>query len=141
MPRRSSIAALPYDLPVRMLDGSPDAIVICDRAGIVRYWNAAAARVFGFCVTEGLGVSIHLIIPDRLRYRHLVGRQRLRRGTRYGEANCLRYRHCTRTAGRSQSSSLSNSWRMATSDRMGGCDHPHVTERFIRDKDRHAQVL
>ena len=67
MPTRDAIAALPHDLPIRILDGSPDAILICDHGGTVRYWNAAAERVFGFRVTEALGVSMNLIIPERLR--------------------------------------------------------------------------
>ena len=67
MATRSSFGALPQDLPVRILDGSPDAVLIGDRAGVVRYWNAAAERVFGFSVTEALGASMNLIIPGRLR--------------------------------------------------------------------------
>jgi PAS domain S-box-containing protein len=55
MPARGSVAALPPELPFRILDGSPDAILVCDHAGTVRYWNAAAERVFGFGVTEALG--------------------------------------------------------------------------------------
>jgi PAS domain S-box-containing protein len=39
--------AIPHDLPQRILDGSPDAIQVSDPAGTVRYWNAAAERVFG----------------------------------------------------------------------------------------------
>ena len=61
---RGPLGALPQDLPVRILDGSPDAILICDRAGVVRYWNAAAERVFGFSATEALGASMNLIIPE-----------------------------------------------------------------------------
>ena len=61
---------IPHELPRRLLDGSPDAILICDRAGLVRYWNASAERVFGFSSAEVLGVSMDLIIPERLRGRH-----------------------------------------------------------------------
>jgi PAS domain S-box-containing protein len=64
------MAALPPDLAERLLDGSPDAILICDPAGTVRYWNAAAERIFGFPATEAIGVSMNLIIPERLRARH-----------------------------------------------------------------------
>jgi len=67
------MSALPNDLPLRILDGSPDAILICDRTGTLRYWNAAAERVFGFRVAEALGVSLNLIIPEPLRARHWVG--------------------------------------------------------------------
>lgn len=67
------MSALPNDLPLRILNGSPDAILICDRTGTVRYWNAAAERVFGFPVTEALGVSMNLIIPEPFRVRHWIG--------------------------------------------------------------------
>lgn len=71
--RVTSTAALPADLPGRILDGSPDAVLICDRSGIVRYWNAAAERVFGFSAPDALGRSMDLIIPERLRARHWRG--------------------------------------------------------------------
>ena len=78
------MSALPNDLPLRILDGSPDAILICDRTGTVRYWNAAAERVFGFRVAEALGVSLNLIIPEPLRARHWGGWEALR--DRYARA-------------------------------------------------------
>jgi PAS domain S-box-containing protein len=88
---RGPLGALPQDLPVRILDGSPDAILICDRAGVVRYWNAAAERVFGFSATEALGASMNLIIPERLRVRHWAGWEAaMTTGvTRYGEGQLL----------------------------------------------------
>lgn len=91
IPDRGSAAALPRDLPGRLLDESPDAILICDRSGIVRYWNAAAERVFGFTATEALGGSMNLIIPERLRARHWVGwESAMKTGvTRYGEGQLL----------------------------------------------------
>jgi nitric oxide dioxygenase len=91
MPTRGSMAVLPHDLAERILDGSPDAILICDPTGIVRYWNAAAERVFGFPVAEALGVSMNLIIPERLRARHWAAWEAtMRTGiTRYGEGQLL----------------------------------------------------
>lgn len=85
------MTALPDDLPRRVLDGSPDAILISDHGGTVRYWNAAAERVFGFRATEALGVSMDLIIPERLRGRHWAGWETtMRTGiTRYGEGQML----------------------------------------------------
>ena len=83
--------ALPDDLPMRILDGSPDAILICDRLGIVCYWNAAAERVFGFRSDETRGVSMDLIIPERFRARHWVGWEAaMKTGiTRYGDGRLL----------------------------------------------------
>ncbi len=66
-------AGLPDDLPTRIVEGSPDAILICNRDGIVRFWNAAAERVFGFSVREAVGVSMNLIIPEPFRARHWIG--------------------------------------------------------------------
>jgi PAS domain S-box-containing protein len=85
------MTALPDDLPRRVLDGSPDAILISDHVGTVRYWNAAAERVFGFRATEALGVSMDFIIPERLRGRHWAGWETtMRTGvTRYGEGQML----------------------------------------------------
>jgi PAS domain S-box-containing protein len=50
-----------------------DAVVICDRDGVIRVWNAAAERLFGFAPTEALGSSLDLIVPERLRARHWAG--------------------------------------------------------------------
>ncbi|WP_416899890.1 MAG: PAS domain-containing protein [Minwuia sp.] len=51
----------------------PDAVVISDREGIIRFWNAGAERVFGFAADEALGQSLDIIIPERLRRRHWDG--------------------------------------------------------------------
>ena len=85
------MAALPHDLAERLLDGSPDAILICDPAGMVRYWNAAAERIFGFPVTEVLGESMNLIIPERFRARHWAAWEAtMKTGiTRYGGGQLL----------------------------------------------------
>ena len=61
------------DLAARVLDGSSDAILVCDRNGVVRSWNQGAERIFGFTRSEALGASLDLIIPDSLRSRHWAG--------------------------------------------------------------------
>jgi PAS domain S-box-containing protein len=88
---REQGGSLLQELAVRILDGSPDAVLICDRAGIVRYWNAAAERIFGFSAAEAVGASMDLIIPERLRARHWAGWERVMRTgiTRYGEGQLL----------------------------------------------------
>jgi PAS domain S-box-containing protein len=143
MPPGGSIAALPHDLPVRILDGSPDAILICDHAGTVRYWNVAAERVFGFHVAEALGVSMNLIIPERLRARHWAGWEAtMRTGvTRYGEGQLLAV-PALHKDGRQVSIEFSIQliknangqieWVVAVIR--------EVTERFIREKDLRAQL-
>jgi len=85
------LTSLPPDLYGRILAGSPDAILICDSAGMVRSWNAAAERVFGFGTTEAVGASVELIIPERLRARHWAGwEETMRTGvTHYSEGQLL----------------------------------------------------
>ena len=143
MPTRDSIAALPRDLPLRILDGSPDAILICDFSGTVRYWNAAAERVFGFRVTEALGVSMNLIIPERLRARHWAGWEAtMRTGvTRYGEGQLLAV-PALHKDGRLVSIEFSI---QLIKDADGQIEWVvavirDVTERFTREKDLRAQL-
>lgn len=83
--------SLPHNLAGRILDGSPDAILVCDHAGTVRYWNTAAERVFGFRAAETVGASMDLIIPERLRVRHWTGWESAMKSgsTRYGEGQLL----------------------------------------------------
>jgi PAS domain S-box-containing protein len=57
----------------QVVEALGDAIVICDRDGVIRLWNAAAERLFGFTRTDALGKSLDLIIPERLRERHWTG--------------------------------------------------------------------
>ena len=82
---------LPRDVAARILDGSPDAVLVCDRTGTERYWNWAVERVFGFGETEAVGASMDLIIPDRLRARHWAGWDAAMKNgtTRYGEGQLL----------------------------------------------------
>src|SRR5947209_19861917 len=61
------------DVANAILDAAADAVVGCDRAGIITFWNAGAARIFGYSAGEALGQSLDLIIPERLRARHWSG--------------------------------------------------------------------
>jgi PAS domain S-box-containing protein len=61
------------ELPERILDAVEEAVLACDRSGVVRYWNPAAERLFGFSRDEAVGASMELIIPQRLRKRHWSG--------------------------------------------------------------------
>lgn len=47
-----------------LLNESPDAAIVTDTDGSVLYWNAAAARIFGYASEEALGRHLHdLIVP------------------------------------------------------------------------------
>lgn len=60
-------------LLLQLLQDSPDAILIADRDGAIRFWNTGAERMFGHTSTEALGQSLDLIIPENLRARHWQG--------------------------------------------------------------------
>lgn len=76
-----------YELVAR----SADAIVYADSEGVIRFWNAGAARIFGFAEDEAIGQSLDLIIPQSLRQRHWQGfDQTMRTGeSRYGAGDIL----------------------------------------------------
>jgi PAS domain S-box-containing protein len=56
-----------------LLSAMGDALVVCDTAGRVTVWNAAAERLFGHSQAEALGQRMDMIVPERLRKRHWDG--------------------------------------------------------------------
>ncbi len=75
----------------QIVEGSPDAIILADREGTIRLWNAGAEMIFGFTAAEAVGQSMDIIIPERLRARHWDGyRKTMETGvTRYGHGDLL----------------------------------------------------
>jgi PAS domain S-box-containing protein len=75
----------------RLVRDCPDAVIYADADGLIRFWNAAATRIFGFAAEEALGQSLDLIIPERLRARHWAGYRKVMAGTpsRYGVGETL----------------------------------------------------
>jgi PAS domain S-box-containing protein len=61
----------------RLVGESRDAVIFADRAGIIRFWNAGAAEMFGYPSQEALGQPLDLIIPEKLRARHAEGYRRV----------------------------------------------------------------
>ena len=57
----------------QLVGGAGDAIMVCDAAGAITLWNAAAERIFGFTEADALGQSLDMIIPNRQRGRHWEG--------------------------------------------------------------------
>jgi len=56
-----------------LVEQSPDAIVLADREGTIRVWNAAATRIFGHQPDAALGQKLDLIVPERFREAHWTG--------------------------------------------------------------------
>ena len=53
-----------------LVRGLADAVVVADRAGIIRMWNDAASGCSAGRAAEALGQPLSLIVPERLRSRH-----------------------------------------------------------------------
>lgn len=61
----------------QLIDEAPDAVIIADREGVIRFWNRGAELIFGFTATEAVEQSLDLIIPGNLRSRHWEGYRRV----------------------------------------------------------------
>lgn len=60
-----------------IMDNAMDAITLADTNGIIRYWNPAAAKLFGMSSKDAVGSKIsETIIPLRLRDAHDAGMSR-----------------------------------------------------------------
>ncbi len=59
-------------LPFReLIDAAPDGILVADSRGNIVLANAECERMFGYARDELLGQSIDLLMPDRVRTRHV----------------------------------------------------------------------
>jgi PAS domain S-box-containing protein len=57
----------------QLVGDAPDAVLVSDREGVIRFWNNGAEHMFGYTETEAIGQSLDLIIPENLRSRHWEG--------------------------------------------------------------------
>ena len=67
-----ALANAPFDLAI-LVEQSPDATIFADLDGIIRTWNLAAERIFGWTQGSAIGQRLDIIIPESLRERHWVG--------------------------------------------------------------------
>ena len=65
-----------------IVDSADDAIVSKDLNGIVRTWNKAAERIFGYKAEEIIGQSILRVIPEHLQFEENEILRKLRAGER-----------------------------------------------------------
>lgn len=81
----------PNELGRALVDSAAEAIIYADRAGMIRFWNAGAERLFGYTAAEAVGESLDIIIPPKLRERHWEGYYRVMNGgeSRYGPGDLL----------------------------------------------------
>jgi PAS domain S-box-containing protein len=75
-----------------VVESSDDAIVTKDLNGIVRSWNPAAERMFGYTADEAIGRSIRLIIPSGREDEEISVLDRVARGERIDHYETIRRR-------------------------------------------------
>ncbi|HWA31073.1 MAG TPA: PAS domain S-box protein [Rhizomicrobium sp.] len=75
-----------------IVESSDDAIVSKDLNGIIKTWNRAAERMFGYTADEIVGKSVLTIIPEELHNEEPMILGRIRRGERIGHYDTVRRR-------------------------------------------------
>ena len=80
-----------HTLGEAILSSQSDAVVAADKDGTIIFWNPGAERIFDYSSAEAVGQSLDIIIPMRLRKRHLDGYRRVMAGgeSRYGHGDLL----------------------------------------------------
>lgn len=63
-----------------IVDSSFDAIVSKDLNSVIRTWNAAAERMFGYTAEEAVGRSVTMLIPANLQSDEVDIINRIKRG-------------------------------------------------------------
>ncbi|MFO0576165.1 MAG: PAS domain S-box protein [Polyangia bacterium] len=61
-----------------VLDSAPDAMLVVDDKGVIRYANQQAAPLFGYSRSELEGLSVDTLVPDRFRHTHQAHRDSYR---------------------------------------------------------------
>jgi len=62
-----------FSLAELILEQIADAVIYADEKGTIRWWNHAAAILFGYTAPEAVGRHLDLIIPEHLRAAHWRG--------------------------------------------------------------------
>jgi two-component system sensor kinase FixL len=55
-----------------LLEFMPDAVIVCDRAGAIRYANRTTEALLGFAADELVGRPLSVLVPERHRARHAL---------------------------------------------------------------------
>jgi PAS domain S-box-containing protein len=59
-----------------LIEQAPDAVIFADREGIIRVWNPAAERIFGYAAAAAIGQDLNIIVPQSFRDAHWKGYDR-----------------------------------------------------------------
>src|SRR5215469_4324243 len=67
--------SLSAELARGVLDAAPDAMVIIDDAGVIRFANHQVSMLFGYSHDAVVGLAVEQLMPERFRGRHIVHRR------------------------------------------------------------------
>ena len=59
-----------------LINQAPDGMIFADLDGLIRVWNPAAERIFGFTAAAAIGKNLNIIIPEKLQHAHWEGYDR-----------------------------------------------------------------
>ncbi|HYX74358.1 MAG TPA: PAS domain S-box protein [Steroidobacteraceae bacterium] len=68
--------SLSSELARSVLDAAPDAIIIIDGTGRIRFANGQVSSLFGYRREEIIGLAVEQLMPERFRSRHNAHRER-----------------------------------------------------------------
>jgi protein-histidine pros-kinase len=66
----------PPELAHSVLNAAPDAMVVIDASGLIRYANRQVSALFGYSHEEIIGQRVELLMPERFQSRHIEHRDR-----------------------------------------------------------------
>ncbi len=67
--------SIPSELARSALDAAPDAMIIIDSGGVIRYANRQVTALFCYSHDEVIGKQVEQLMPERYRTRHLGHRE------------------------------------------------------------------
>jgi PAS domain S-box-containing protein len=67
--------SLSSELARDVLDAAPDALIIIDAAGTIRFANAQVSSLFGYGHDAIVGLAVEQLMPERFRNRHIAHRR------------------------------------------------------------------
>jgi PAS domain S-box-containing protein len=74
--------SLSAELARGILDAAPDAMVIIDDGGVIRFANRQVSTLFGYHHEEVVGLPVEQLMPERFRAGHIVHRSEYRAALR-----------------------------------------------------------
>ncbi len=70
-----AMQSVPQELARSILDAAPDAMIIIDHTGIIRFANRQVAALFGHTHEQLIGRSVEFLMPQRFWERHISHRR------------------------------------------------------------------